>query len=330
MATLMVGIAIAASGCKGCRDRDRPPTLPGSHGAAFDVIVVANHSAWDGVLGDSVRSVMRAPVPMINSYEPQFYLIRSTPQAHSVHLRRHRNTIVLDISPEHAEPRMVTENNRFAAPQIIVYVQGPNQAALARYVGEHGHYLRQIFAIAERDRFLALAHRSPAVQLQTLVQEKFGFEMSIPQGFTLANNLDNFLWLRQEYPQSSQGIVIYTYPHSGPEDFTLEALMARRNGFVGLIPGEVAGSYMTTYPDLGPEISSFGIRGRQWIEMRGFWDVHGDFMGGPFVSYTTLDAPRNRIVTLDFYVYSPDPKKPKRNLLRQLESKVHGVRFIED
>jgi hypothetical protein len=67
------------------------------------------------------------------------------------------------------------------------------------------------------------------------------------------------------------------------------------------------------------------INGREWIELRGFWEVEKDFMGGPFVSYTTLDEREGELLTIDCYVYSP--KYGKRNFLRPLEHLVFGVTF---
>ena len=62
--------------------------------------------------------------------------------------------------------------------------------------------------------------------------------------------------------------------------------------------------------------------------MRGFWDVEGDFMGGPYVSFTTVDTERNRVFTLDGYVYAPDLKKPsKRNYVRGIEHLLYGIGF---
>ena len=68
--------------------------------------------------------------------------------------------------------------------------------------------------------------------------------------------------------------------------------------------------------------------GRLWCEMRGFWDVEGDFMGGPYVSFTTVDTERNRVFTLDGYVYAPDLQKPrKRNYVRGIEHLLYGIGF---
>ena len=323
-------LASAALIVVSCGPRDRASHLPGSHSAAYEVIVTASPEIWNGPLGDTLRNVMQAPVPMLNSYEPQFDILRIMPNQYSDYIKRHRNTIVLNVNPEYTEPRMVPEYDRYASPQMIIYLLGPDQATLAQYLHENAYYLRTIFNMAERDRFVSGARRSPSVTLQTQVKEKFGFDIGLLRGFTLGNSLDDFMWLRYEHPQSSQGVIIYTYPYGGPEDFTLEALMARRDQFTGLVPGEVDGSHMITYREMEPELTHLRIKGRYWAEMRGYWDVYKDFMGGPFVSYSTVDTESNRVVTLDFYVYSPSPYKPKRNLLRQLESIVHSVKFPSD
>lgn len=62
---------------------------------------------------------------------------------------------------------------------------------------------------------------------------------------------------------------------------------------------------MTTSEAFEPDYRMFRLEGRLWCELRGFWDVHGDFMGGPFVSYTTVDTATGRVLTIDCYVYSP-------------------------
>jgi hypothetical protein len=59
--------------------------------------------------------------------------------------------------------------------------------------------------------------------------------------------------------------------------------------------------------------------------LRGLWKVHGDFMGGPFVSVTTLDPIRGRVLTLEGYIYAP--RKDKRELMRQVEAMIYSVRF---
>ena len=84
---------------------------------------------------------------------------------------------------------------------------------------------------------------------------------------------------------------------------------------------------MITSDAFAPDYRLFRMEGRLWCELRGFWDVHGDFMGGPFVSYTTVDTATNRVFTLDGYVYSP--KLHKRNFVRGVEHLLYTVSFPE-
>ncbi len=80
--------------------------------------------------------------------------------------------------------------------------------------------------------------------------------------------------------------------------------------------------------EVEPDYRLFRLNGRLWAEMRGLWNVTGDFMGGPFVSYSTIDVRTNRVLTLDCYVYSP--KLGKRNFLRSVEHILYNVKFPGD
>jgi hypothetical protein len=153
----------------------------------------------------------------------------------------------------------------------------------------------------------------------------FGVEMPVPRGYMLAQQSEDFLWFRHEFPIASQGFMLYSYPYQGAASMTEQALLEARDRFSARIPGPSDGSYMTTSKVLMPLYRMFRLEGRLWFEMRGFWDVEGDWMGGPFVSYTTIDEATNRVFTLDCYVYSPN--NPKRNHLRAVEHLLHLVKI---
>ncbi len=180
---------------------------------------------------------------------------------------------------------------------------------------------------AERERDVANANGFTPKGIAALIKEKFGFEMGVGSGFTVRSQSDNFLWLSYEMPTASQGVIIYDYPFSGLKDFDRENLLLRRDEFVSRIPGENPGSHMITnheYIDLVYK----KIDDRRWSEMHGFWDVKGDFMGGPFVNYSTLDAANQRVVAIDFYIYAPNPRAKQRNYKKQLEHYLYTVRFL--
>ncbi len=183
-----------------------------------------------------------------------------------------------------------------------------------------------VLETAEKDRDVADAMGHTPRAVSTLITEKFGFEISTGPGYKVRAESEDFLWLSYEMPTASQGIIIYTYPFSGVRDFEKENLLRRRDEFVSRIPGENPGSHMSTNPELIEGIYK-KINNRQWAEISGMWDVEGDFMGGPYRNYSTLDAANQRIVAIDFYVYSPDPRLSQRNYIRQLEHLLYTVRI---
>jgi hypothetical protein len=204
------------------------------------------------------------------------------------------------------------------------------------YLKANGASLLQVLEMAERNRTIEYAKKQGAKALEKIIKEEFDIEMPISNGYLFRAESDDFVWASNEYPVASQGFFIYTHPFNGKASITTEALVKARNEFAKRIPGPTDGSYMTTvkripnieddgYTDFLPQRKVVKINGREWIELRGFWEVEKDFMGGPFVSYTTLDEREGELLTIDCYVYSP--KYGKRNFLRPLEHLVFGVTF---
>lgn len=321
MLTLWAAITLAS-----CGDIQKPA----SQGGPYDVLLLLNHENWNGAMGDTLKNIMRAPVRYINQYEPMFELQRILPKAFDGLLSHHRNVLNVRIGEQFAEPSMTMTQDQYSRPQLIVTVSGPDNQTVTQYISDNRTALQDIFNMHERNRYLELLKLSPAAILERQVAEKFGFTMRIPSGYTLRNELDDFLWISQEYPESSQGIIIYSYPYEGQDDFLVDSLLDKRDAFVANIPAENPGSHMITFREIMPEVRYLRIFGRPWAEMRGFWDVAEDFMGGPFVSYSTVDTATNRVVCVDCYVYSPSPYKPKRNLLRQLENLIYSAAFPGD
>jgi hypothetical protein len=84
---------------------------------------------------------------------------------------------------------------------------------------------------------------------------------------------------------------------------------------------------MTTELEVFPQYRSLNLNGTYTAELRGLWKVEGDFMGGPFISISQIDEKRNRIVTVEGYVYAP--KFNKREYIRQLEAILYSLEFTE-
>ena len=322
----VLAAAVSIFGAAGCDAFHKLSTDRGNsaQGAPYELIVVCNTAVWDGAVGDTLRAILRQPVPAINQEEPLFDVMRVTPDGFKNIITRHRNIIKVLIEPT-AQLGIGVQYDVSAHPQVVVLVQGASDSEVADYLSENRDNLLYVLEKAERDRTIEFAEKYQELAIRDAVRKEFGIEMKVPKGYMLRNRTDDFLWASYEMPMASQGFFIYSYPYKGTRSLSVEALTAARNKFAALIPGPSDGSYMTTFAEYEPDRRALRIGGRMWIEMRGLWDVENDFMGGPFVSYSTVDTSTDRVITLDCYVYSP--KNGKRNYLRALEHLVYLIDF---
>ena len=307
-----------------------------SQGSPYELLVVCNGREWESELGAELRATLEKPVEVLNQVEPTFDVVRITHRDFKHLLPSYRNIIKIICSSEVAQTSMIAKYDEVATPQIVVTFQGPSVEAMTDYLKANGAKLCQVLEAAERDRSVDIAKQKGADDVEKKIYDKFGVNIPLPSGYVFRAESEDFIWVSNEYPLASQGLLIYTHPFSGPNSVTTEALVKARNNFAKRVPGPSDGSYMTTvsripnlegngYVSFKPERKTLTIDGRDWVELHGFWDVEGDFMGGPFVSYTTYDANTGKMITIDGYVYSP--KEDKRNFLRSLEHIVYGVSF---
>ena len=336
-AIFIVAILLLTIGCDSFRSLTGAKKT--AQGSPYEVLVVCDGREWESQLGEELRNVLGTPVEMLNQVEPMFDIVRITARDFKHLLPSYRNILKVLCSPEVKETAILAQYDVVASPQIVLTFQGPSTAAMVEYLRQNGKSLVQVLERAERNRTIEYARKQGAKALEKIVREEFDIEMPISNGYLFRAESDDFVWASNEYPVASQGFFIYTHPFNGESSVTTEALVKARNNFAKRIPGPSDGSYMTTvkripnieddgYVDFLPQRKVVKIDGREWIELRGFWEVEHDFMGGPFVSYTTLDEREGELLTIDCYVYSP--KYGKRNFLRPLEHLVHGVKFLND
>ena len=327
-ASLVLTLLATATGCDAFRSLRGNGGMT-AQGRPYELIIVSGHNTWNSPLGDTLRSVFTAPVAYLAAdTEPLFDVLRINEQGYTGTIAQHRNILEIALSPELTQASAAVRYDVTARPQIVVTLQGPSQEALTDYLSEHRAELVQVFEQAERDRAIRFAEQYFAPEVSRVAAERFGVEMQVPRGYIVAASQPDFVWARYEYPQASQGFFLYSYPYEGPQSLTPEALVAARNKFAARIPGPSDGSYMTTSEVIPTDYRLFKLEGRTWCELRGFWDVAGDFMGGPFVSFTTVDKRTNRVFTLDGYIYSP--KLHKRNFLRGVEHLLYSVKFPDE
>lgn len=299
-----------------------------SQGAPYELIIVSDQPQWEGALGDTLRSIFTAPIPYLQQREPLYDILRVTNQGFKKLVTKHRNIFKTVIDPSIETPQIALQYDLNATPQIVLTLQGASEEAITQYVSENREKVIESLERAERERAIKYGEEFNVKSLEALIEKKFNFEMKIPKGYNLRAEGDDYLWISYEYPTASQGLIIYSYPaNQGMASLRPEKLIEARNRFTAKIPGPADGSYMTTFAEYTPDSKFYDLDGRIWCELRGLWEVEGDFMGGPFVSYSTYDEEHDQVVTIDGYVYSP--KLGKRNFIRGIEHLIYNVEFPE-
>ena len=294
-------------------------------GAPYEVIAVVEKPQWEGIVGDTLREIFALPVDYVNQYEPRMDLMRVMRSAFEGFIKVHRNVLFVTVDPSQQVGSSAVKN-KYADGQLMVYVNAPSDEAMVKYLSENKEGLLKAFEDAERERAIKLNSKHKEGVMIDKIQKMFGFTLDLPRGYTSRGTSgDSLLVTSFEYPVATQGIAIYSYPYTGKSDFELENLVRQRNNFVKNIPGPSDGSYMKTVDIYGPEVTYKRINGRFWAEMRGFWDLQNDFMGGPMLSWSTLDKENNKVICIDCYVFSP--KHGQRDLLRGLEHLIYSVKF---
>ena len=135
----------------------------------------------------------------------------------------------------------------------------------------------------------------------------------------------------KELEKSSLGIFIYTTPYTDTLQLEPNDLISERDRMMQrYVPGPTTGSFMTTEKeDMPPMVSYISYFPTGFAaEMRGMWCLVGDYMGGPFVSYTFPDNRTGNLVTLEGYIYYPN--QFKRNDLLQVQSILFSISMPEE
>ncbi len=314
-----------------CKDENRikRSMLPNVSGSAGEVIVVLNKAVWEESIGKTYNEIMKQEYPMVPQSEPVFDLVMIPPSVFGDIFKSHRNIVITKVGDEFEKAQIVPQRDVWAAPQTVLNIVGPTYPAIEKMLREEQDRFVQLLEQAERDRVVQNAVKYEAEGMRLLLKKRFGIELFLPKGYHLNLDTTDFVWIAHETPDISQGILVYQYPYTDKNTFTVDYLVEKRNSFVNkYIPGPTAGSYMETEMIIPPAFKSMMFKDRYFGQLRGFWDVYNHAMGGPFISLTTIDEENNRVITVEGFVYAP--RFGKRNYVRQVEALLLTFKLLEE
>lgn len=331
----------------GCAGPEVPQTkaeryalLPGKLGPSGEVVMVVSKPMWDRGIGGVVDSLFANPVRVLPQFEPRFDVLRLDPEEFDRFWKPHRNLVIFDIADriDTQEPSLTVYRNRFAKGQIYAEVKAKNVAGAMEALNgpEGGLMLADMLEAEEAKRYGDLVALDRNAPLEAELRSKHGLGAVLPRDARMVSSAGGFCWIERSLTRMKggrnhdvqMGIVVHRSPYRGPEDFSMERMLARRDSlFQARVSSPNEDSYMTTEYRLPPLYEEVSFRGGFAATMRGLWRMEGDFMGGPWTSIAWVDAARGQLVTVDGYVYAP--YFGKREYLRELEATVRSFAPIK-
>lgn len=324
LALAMVMLVLSA-----CNPKGVGPKIDRSLGGTSEILVVTqNEDQWNGIIGDTIQAYFLQPQYGLPQPEAMKKLAHIDVSGFNDMFKKHKCLLIVEINPDLEKTVVETGENVWAAPQRVIKVIAPSRTAWCQTFNDQKEAYKLMYDQVERERILSILRPSNDANLTKRIKEKMGFEMTIPSGYYIAKNEPDFMWIRKELEKSSYGIFIYTTPYRDTIQLEWNSLVTVRDRMMRqYVPGPSDGSFMTTEKEFTPPVVNYTSNFPTGFaaEMYGMWCLVGDFMAGPFISYTFPDNRTGNLVTVEGYVYYPN--HDKRDDVLQLQSLIYSIRM---
>ena len=242
----------------------------------------------------------------------------------------HRNVILLDVNPSNPD-KVYMHIDEYAAPQVIVDFACKDVNSLQNNIRKYQEFMFRELYKAEHRRVIKAFKGMNGYDVNESIKKKFGFGLTFSNEFSLAKEDVDFAWVRKEAKDFGIGVIVDVFPYESKADFDENHILDRLDTTMKhYIPASADNSYMgierrrdqggNYLAPIYSKVVDFDSS-EYAVETRGCWRAFGDFMGGPFVTYTILSPDKKQVVMLTGYVYCPRNKPwTKRDLLMQVES----------
>lgn len=308
----------------------RKALLPNISGQAGEVVVVINQGDWENAVGTTLRDTLEQDCRFLPQREPLYSLVNVIPSAFNNMFQIHRNIIIVNIKNDILEPGVKLRYDVWASPQIVISIDAPTSTTAVELIKDNSKMMIAALEQSERDRLIKNHKRYEERSIAPVVTGMIGGSPHFPSGFKLKKKTDDFIWVSYDIQYVTQGILIYKYPVTENEEMMdLDNILEKNHEILKEnVPGMFEGTYMMTSTFARPSIEYLKYKGRDFAEIRGFWEVYNDYMGGPFVAHTFYSKDGKYMIFMEGFVYAP--KFDKRLYLRQVESILYSFEWEKE
>ncbi|MBQ8969138.1 MAG: DUF4837 family protein [Bacteroidaceae bacterium] len=316
--------ALLASACE-----EEKKGLAESKGLPAELVVVVSPQMSKNENEDTLNSVVDADAPGLASSERIFRSMTIGEKVYEKGFKMMHSQLFVKIDPSVKEPSLGIAHDVYATPQLQIMVKAPTEKQMRQYLSQNRERIQNLILDFQLDRFAGILRRQYSKKTLDDLRP-LGYEVFMPVDLVATKSGKNFLWASSNRGGDRDvNFVFYTYPWNGENVADTSLFVARRDSVMKAnIPGSQPDQWMTTargeqgIPVVWASLRKIGGEAR--YEVRGLWEMHHAFMGGPFVSLVTVDTVERRVVVGEGFVFSPNSSK--RDLLRSVEA---GLRTIQ-
>ena len=318
---MMLTIALAMVSCD-TFDKDKAKKVVGPvQSAPYELLVVCDKSWYKSEAGDKFREMVNTLIPAMPQDEPEFKVVCINAGSFTKTFCTFGGIIFVNIDSKYNKCQFLTARDMFATPQMVVTLNSPNAAGIDSLVDERGDQILQLMKDNEIKRSMVALKKKHSSIVQNNAKERFKVSWYMPPEISLIKLGEHFFWASS--PDNTYNACMYSYPWTSNETFTKEYFINKRDSVMKLyIEGEEWGQVMSTNKST-VTVCERMLDGHYVMEVRGLWEMKGDAMGGPFISYVQLDSASNNILVTEGFVYLPN--KEKKKIIHAMEA---GLRTL--
>jgi len=291
-------------------------TLVSSTGRINHVLIVIKNSDWQNEIGDALREIITQPVLGLPQEENQFSINHVAPETFNQLFKRTRNIMFIGFDKE---SKFYENNNIYANPQTTLTILGKDKEDLIRNINTHKEEIISTFKKNDLALYQNKLKKESYNRKTFTTFNSLNFSLRIPSSYKQVEDDGDFLWFRNTITKGLLNIIAYEIPKSPNKTFDLDYIIKYRDSIGKTrIPGQFENTYMKTEPQFRPITKELKLANHNALESRGLWIIEGDYMGGPFISYTIDDEKNNRLLVIEGFSYSPSTKK--RDFVFELEA----------
>ena len=304
-----------------CQKKKNTPLVLSSNGNINTITVVMANQLWAGTIGQAVRDMYAYPAEGLPQQEPLFDLKQIPPEVFTGFAQSSRSVLWVGIRNQ---TNVRIDKNTYAQPQTVAVFTAPTPTALTEIIVSQSEKVINTLRIQERAERLRRIRKSTYTKHG--LDEKFGLTLTMPSAYKIFKENETTSWFQRETQKGHINLLVTTTPYDEDivDEQNLEKIIILHDSIgKAFIPGRLPNSYFITEKAYEPYIYSTTFGKKPALEIRGTWEVKGDFMAGPFLQYIINDKPNNRNIVLEGFVFAPSTAK--RDYVFEIEAVLRSL-----